>query len=109
MMSIFFIDQRATKCDMVEALVSFQQDHDIEKVLTEAAAFVDAINFSASYRPTAYGHLQGLIMANNPDRAIKLVQAVNDYELRRWIKIPLLVLLWPFIFLVRIIKMGLPS
>lgn len=47
--------------------------------------------------------------ANNSDRAIKLVQVLDDFVPRLWWLIPVLIIMWPFNLIWRIIKLGLPK
>jgi len=68
-------------------------------VLEEAKYLDDPVTFSK--------HVTMLCLARNFARAKKLVDVLEDFVPRLWWLIPLKIVLWPFIFIYRIIRLGL--
>lgn len=58
---------------------------------------------------TFVSQISRLCMANNTDRALVLVRNTrDDYQLRTWVLVPLVLITWPFRLVWAIIKLGLP-
>lgn len=103
-MSIFTRDMRPYKLAMHAAVEQFKKDQNIGVLMLEVA------DFRAAYKlgPSFVTHCQKLAMASAPDKILRLVDVVDDTLLRAWVRIPLLILISPFLFLARLVKMFLP-
>lgn len=105
-MSIWFIDNRENKQACLDAVSSYKQHGDFDKAMMELDVALDGIRVN---KAMVMNHVKKLVMANNVDRALKLLNVFNDYEPRLWWRIPILLVLWPFLLVWRIIKLGLPG
>lgn len=105
-MGIWFKDQRETKQECITAIEEYKNHGNMDKCLAEMDVSLNKIKIKKS---VFLRQIQNLLMANNPHRAIKLVNVVEDFEPRNWWLIPMVIIMWPFNVIWKIIKLGLPS
>lgn len=118
-MSIFFIDVRDRKKAMIEAIDRFTEsskewssgnkDEDLVAYSIRRSELREAIEKEGSFLSDEVilsGQVTMLCVARNQARAKKLIGVIADFIPRWWWVIPLKILLWPFILIYRIIKLG---
>lgn len=103
-MSIIFRDLRAAKDEVHEAIRAFEKDKNFDRLMTEIEAFRATVPLNKSF----LRHCLKLAMAGASDKIHRLVDVIDDKVLRAWIRLPILLLIWPFMLIARIIKLGLP-
>jgi len=110
-MGLVFNDWTMARDDLVDAIQSHKEHRDdarTERELLDAAKRVPEL----SAEPYTE-QVMKMIKLGNPDRALRMVSCFGSLEepaltIRWWIKIPLLIIAWPFRVIYRIIKMGMP-
>jgi hypothetical protein len=103
--SLFFIDNTQDKRDMFNALDEYERHGDLPRLLSEFDVALDNVRVN---REDFKRTVSKLAAAGNAQRAKKLVQVLNDHDPQPWIRIPLLVVIWPFVLVYRILKLGIP-
>lgn len=102
-MSIFTVDHRGHKQQLALAIEQFKKDDDLRKAMSEVEVFCAAIGL----KPHIAKHFQMLLMAGSLAKALTLVSICKDFELRRWIRWPLLLVIFPFRLIYNLLMLGL--
>lgn len=112
-MTIFYRDVSETKRTMLEAIekhrVTFAEDkyarqgafYELQLAIEEGAS---AVGLKSDFE----NHVGKLVLAGQHERARKLVGVIPDRIMRLWLAIPIMVIMWPFVFVWRLLKMGVP-
>ncbi len=110
-MGLFRQDWTMARDDLVDAIQSHKEHRDdsrTEREVLDAAKQVPELSAEPYTK-----QVMKIVKFGNYDRTMRMVSCFGSLEepattLRAWIKIPLLIIGWPFRLIYRIIKLGLP-
>lgn len=104
-MSLFFIDNRPAVDEIKACLRRYSDHRKLERLELELQEPVSTIRID---REGFTGQLLKLAAYGNEKRAEKLAEVIAAPNPRLWWLIPLRLVLWPFVFVWRVIKLGIP-
>jgi len=109
-MGLFFTETKDNWDRVEQALERFRKGERSGASFTELEGDVmEALEPVRIDRQQVWNHIAKLCMANNIDRALKLVTAArSDVQARLWFWLLISLVAWPFRVVWRIVKIGFP-